>query len=351
MNASSPAAAVLASAFFANALLAVTFTPTSPDLFAPEPLQVVGAGPAFSAPANRAPAAPARPQAVAAPRGLQTGGAPARPGVAANPRAGDPSGAARAAVANPPPQGSPHADLRYVFYCFGPVFGNDGREVDPNYMPQPTVAYQPTQRPTFTPVQYTRVSEGPADVTTWVGADGSRISYQPRNPGPRDRDGSVQRARETATQGDNRPSVAEIIAENRRELTRISWERAYRRYPDLERSDSPERVAFDAYLAERRAEARDSGLFENPLWPERVSSEFMTSWNWRKTEEESWERVRTRVRVFNDVENPYTRRFLEFTSGLRANPQDALIFRQPTWPERALELHDERLGPVPDEAQ
>lgn len=330
MNASLTAACFLAPALLANSLAATTFVanPSQTESFPAEPIRVVGAGPGFSPQKSRAePAAERRQAAVAS----QAQRAAARPAAEAR----------TTAAAN-----QLESSLRYVFYCFGPVFGNDGREVDPNYMPAPTTEYRHLRRPTVTPVRYTRLPSEPAEVTTWVGADGSRISYHSRNSGPPER-----AAQDAAVNENTSQSVAEIIAENRRELTKISWARTYRRYPELEQPDGSARMAFEAYVAGRRAGGGEADLFENPMWPETLSSEFMTDWNWRKAEAESWERVRSRVGAFEDVENPYTRRFLEFTAGLRGNPRDATIFQRPTWPERALELHDERLGPVPQDSR
>lgn len=324
----------LAPALMAGSLSAATFVPSSEsNLFGGEPIRVVGAGPGFTP-------TPQERRASQATTTAQTEARPARPGDAtaarspANHAATHPAAAAATAAAE--------SAIQYVFYCFGPVFGNDGREVDPNYMPPPTVAYRAPVRPTVSSVRYTRVTENTSPETTWVGADGSRISYFSRQSA------SPHDAEPTAGNTSENPlTVAEVIAENRRELTKISWARTYRRYPELEQPNSPERVAFDVFVSERQADTRETGQFENPMWPETLSSEFMTQWNWKKAEEESWDRVRTRVLAFNDVTNPYTRRFLEFTAGLRADPRDAAIFQHPTWPELALELHDERLGPVP----
>lgn len=256
-------------------------------------------------------------------------------------------------VAQPKPSGASAASsvaaglsssLKYAFFCFGPVFGNASREVDPNFMPLPTASDGSAQRPgAGAQVHYTRVPASSAEQATWVGSNGSRISYR----------GKLAHGEAPATPANNKPadakslSVEDIIAENRKELTNIAWTRTYRRFPELGRPGTPERQAFESYLLEKQSNTRDSSVFESPMWPEALSSEFMTTWNWKKTEEESWERVRAKVRAFNDPESPYARRFLAFMEVLRADPDDSAIFKDPTWPEKALELHDQKLGPVP----
>lgn len=323
VNASTPAVfiatalkttAVVAALFFSDRLhaesyAAAQFLPAglSPGYLEPDHLSP----PDAKAPAVRAPElAGARPLAVAKPRA-------AAPGL--------------------------YSSLKYAFFCFGPVFGNDSREVDPNFMPPPAATDGASRgaAPAAT-VRYTRVPATSSDKTTWVGTDGSRISYLARSSegGGRGEAGDASGAAE-------QPNVANIIAENRKEMTKISWTRAYRRFPELGREGSPERSAFEAYLTEKQSDSSAAAAFESPMWPESVAAAFMSDWNWKKAEEESWERVRAKVRIFNDRESVYTRRFLTFAEGLRMDPEGAAIFKEPTWPEKALELHDQKLGAVP----
>ena len=227
---------------------------------------------------------------------------------------------------------------RYAFFCFGPAFGTSERGIDPNFMPPPSVTDVQTSSSLST-VRYTRAPSNGPGRATWVGNDGSTISYSVKNGGRGEADESLELA--------ERRSVADLVAENRTEMTKISWNRAYKKYPELGVEDSPERAAFEVYLAERRAEPLDAPLFERPMWPEEVCAAFMAEWNWKKAEAESWDRVRAKIRIFNDPESIYTRRFMEFTQDLRAYPEGAAIFDDPTWPEKVLELHDQKLGPVP----
>jgi hypothetical protein len=328
------AAAGFSAAVVAGSLHADTFSDSH------SPIQVVGAGPGFSAPQQRLTLVPfgqaPRPQANPSARSAAAANAA---GLA--PAPGRPSADAVAEARPPVVTADAQSAIQYVFYCFGPVFGNDGRSVDPNFIPPPTAHDGSSNRPTITPVIYRRVDEQASPVTTWLGEDGSSISYRPRNST------ESQAAPANANREVERPSVEEIIAENRRELAKLSWTRAFQRYPELERDGSPEREAFEPYLARRRAESRDIDLAENPMWPEMIVSEFMESWRWRQAESDSWERARARAPFLNDGQHPETRRFLEFTAGLRANSDDARIFQQPTWPERALDLQRERAGAPP----
>lgn len=234
---------------------------------------------------------------------------------------------------------APYSPLQYAFFCFGPVFGNSSREIDPNFMPEPT-ASDPRGRsaPKIMPVRYTRVATNAAGKAVWVGTDGSQITYVARSAGS---------AYTPPTPEASDSSIEAVISENRKELTKISWARAYRRYPELGRPESAERAAFEDYLVAKHTNPREAAKFENPMWPEAVATEFIEHWNWRRAEAESWERVRAKVRTFNDPESAYTRRFMEFTAGLRTEPEGSALFADPTWPEKALELHDQRLGPVP----
>jgi hypothetical protein len=264
---------------------------------------------------------------------------------------------------------APDSSPRFAWFCFGPTFGNAAREIDPNYMPPPAAtngSSETAQAEPVAPVRYTRIVAKLPDRATWVGWDGSEISYRvPPGSGPKSgfasRPGFNARDRaEPATSAEPanpgpraeagpRPSVAELIAENRREMTRISWERAYRRFPQLEREDGPEREAFDAYLLKRYADPREAAAFDNPMWPEAAAAAFVAERDWTRAEAESWDRVRARVRIFNDPESAYTRRFMEFATGLRADPEGSELFARPDWPERALELHNERFGAVPEQ--
>jgi hypothetical protein len=233
------------------------------------------------------------------------------------------------------------AGRKYAFFCFGPTFGNASRGVDPNFMPPPSVSDNQSQASAPTSrVLYTRTPATVPGRTTWVGTDGSMISYSLRSSRGDDR------GLADSSDGD-RLSVADLIAENRSEMAKISWSRAYRRFPELEAEDSPERAAFEAYVAEKRADPAEAAFFERPMWPEEISSAFMTEWNWRKAEAESWDRVRAKVRIFDDPDSVYTRRFWAFTEELRTDPETASIFDDSDWPEKALELHDQKLGPVP----
>jgi len=263
----------------------------------------------------------------------------AEPGRPASP-AGDGAPKASPETTPEPGEGKAYSALQYAFFCFGPAFGNGSRGVDPNFIPPPTVTSAYNQSSATPRVRYTRVPTSTPGKAIWVGSDGSQISYSARLPRG---DG-----RETGSgAGKAAASVGEIIAENRTEMAKISWARAHRRFPELAREDGAERVAFEAYLEERRTDPRSAPLFERPMWPEEVAAAFMSEWNWRKAEAESWERVRAKVRIFNDPESAYTRRFFEFTQGLRSYPEGSAIFEDPNWPEKALELHDQKLGPVP----
>jgi hypothetical protein len=239
--------------------------------------------------------------------------------------------------------GDRYPGRKYAFFCFGPTFGNASRGVDPNFMPPPSVTDNKPPAPTAASrVLYTRTPTSAAGKTTWVGTDGSMISYSLRSSRGDDRDSANSLAAD-------RLSVADLIAENRSEMTKISWSRAYRRFPELQAEDSPERAAFEAYLAERRGDPAEASFFERPMWPEELSSAFMTEWNWRKAESESWDRVRAKVRIFNDPDSIYTRRFWAFTENLRIDPETAALFEDSAWPEKALELHDQKIGPVPQQ--
>ena len=255
--------------------------------------------------------------------------------------AGAGGGGTRQAAEVRPRPGVPamYSQIKYAFFCFGPMFGNGSRGVDPNFMPPPTASDDVSRDvPAPARVRYTRLQSSTPGKAVWIGSDGSRISY---TAGPSHREN-----RESGAKSE-RPSVADLIAENRKEMAKISWERVYRRFPELERQDSSERVAFEAFLAEKQADPSEAAAFERPMWPEEISSAFMTEWNWRKAEAESWERICAKVRIFNDPESAYTRRFLSFAAGLRTDPEGMAIFNEPTWPEKALELHDQRFGPVP----
>ncbi len=231
------------------------------------------------------------------------------------------------------------AGRKFAFFCFGPTFGNASRGVDPNFMPPPSVSDGQAQAlATPARVHYTRKPSTAPGKTTWVGTDGSVISYSVRSSADDNLAG--------APDGDNM-SVAELIAENRSEMTKISWKRAYRRFPELELEDSPERAAFEAYVAEKRSDPDEASLFQRPMWPEEISAAFITEWNWRKAEAESWDRVRAKVRILNDPESVYARRFWAFTEELRTNAETAAIFDDSSWPEKVLDLHDQKLGPVP----
>lgn len=232
---------------------------------------------------------------------------------------------------------------QFAFFCFGPTFGNASRGVDPNFMPPPSVSDN-QQQTSAAParVLYTRTPATTPGKMTWVGTDGSMISYSLKFPR------SDNRSLANSATSENL-SVADLIAENRSEMTKISWIRAYRRFPELEAEDSPERAAFESYVAERRADPGEASFFERPMWPEEISAAFMTEWNWRKAEAESWDRVRAKVRIFNDPDSVYTRRFWSFTEELRIDSQTAPIFDDSAWPEKALELHDRKLGPVPQQ--
>lgn len=231
---------------------------------------------------------------------------------------------------------------RFAFFCFGPVFGNASREIDPNFMPPPTDSRTAEALPEKT-VHYTRVPANAPGKAMWVGSNGSRITYVAKSADAQLRNEPAAASVATTEQS----SVEDLIAENRKELTKISWARAFRRYPELERQESPERAAFDQYLAENLSALRAEAAFDNPMWPELVASQFAEHRKWREAEQESWDRVRAKVRVFNDPNSTYTRRFMEFAAGLRADPEGAVIFTEPTWPEKALELHDQQLGVVP----
>ncbi len=326
-------------ASFALANSGGTTVPLRLDVFEEAPLQVVGGAPGFAVQPPRltvtSPGLEARGAAAAAERG-----APSAGGARAEAAPGEGETQERPEVSQT------ESVIQYVFYCFGPVFGNDGRSVDPNFIPPPTAHDGSDNRPTITPVVYTRVEEASADmpVTTWVGEDGSRITYQPRSH--RTEQAPTANLAAALVPQEERPDLEQILEENRREFTNESWARAFERYPELQRENSPERAAFEPYLARRRAEARGAELSDNPMWREMVASEFMESWRWRQAEADSWDRVRARMPFLNDGQHPNTRRFLEFTAGLRRNSEDARIFQQPTWPERALELHNQRMGPL-----
>lgn len=269
------------------------------------------------------------------------------------------------------PEKSVEADsgssLRFAWFCFGPVFGNASREIDPNYMPPPAATDGSSElAQAVAPVRYTRVVAKRPDRTTWVGWDGSEISYRVRperaaamnSPVHRRDSGSREQTGDAAPAANNTPpgaadsrnlSVAELIAENRREMTRISWERAYRRFPQLEREGAPEREAFDAYLLKKYADPREASAFDNPMWPEAAAAAFVAERDWAGAEADSWDRVRAKVRILNDPGSAYTRRFMDFTANLRADPRHADLFARPDWPERVLELHNEHFGAVPEQ--
>ena len=246
-------------------------------------------------------------------------------------------------VRGEPRPGGRASGRQFAFFCFGPTFGNGSRGVDPNFMPAPSVSDN-QQQASAAPsrVHYTRTPTTTPGRMTWVGTDGSMISYSLKFPR------SDNRSLANSATSENL-SVADLIAENRSEMTKISWNRAYRRFPELEAEDSPERAAFESYVAEKRADPSEASFFERPMWPEEVSSAFMAEWNWRKAEAESWDRVRAKVRIFNDPDSVYTRRFWSFTEELRTDPETAPIFDDSAWPEKALELHDQKLGPVPQQ--
>lgn len=238
-----------------------------------------------------------------------------------------------------------YSPIEYAFFCFGPIFGNDSRGVNPNFMPPPTASGARGNSPTSGAVQYTRLQSVASGKTTWVGSDGSQITYRGKNAPPRG--AGAAGATPPSTVEAAQASVEELIAENRREMIKLSWTRAYRRFPELEKQDSPEWAEFVAYLARKQSNPREAAAFESPMWPEEVCAEFIADRNWKQAEAESWARICTKVRVFNDPDSTYTRRFLAFAEGLRTDPAVAAIFQEPTWPERALELHDQRLGAVP----
>lgn len=301
------AASVVAAAFVSTPLQAETY---------PEaPLLPIGISSFYSTPEPRLP-----------PR-LPLGGLrPARAVTEAKPRAAAPK---------------KYSPIEYAFFCFGPIFGNDAREVNPNFMPPPTASVGPRHNaPAANPVQYTRIQSISSGKTTWVGSDGSQITYRTKlSPGD-GKTGSPSAAEAQA-------SVEELIAENRREMIKLSWARAYRRFPQLEKQDSPEWAEFVAFLARKQSNPKEAAAFDSPTWPEEACAAFVADRNWKQAEAESWARVCSKVRVFNDPESTYTRRFFSFAEGLRTDPEVAAIFREPTWPEKALELHDQRLGAVP----
>lgn len=328
MNASTPAVSIPAALLRTTAAVATafTFSGLQADAYVPAPPLTVTASiaPGSAGPAQRSPLD----------GGMRLG-------------RNTESGAGRQAEAAKS-KGSAAADryspLKYAYFCFGPIFGNDSRGIDPNFMPSPAATDGSSEnRPAIVPVRYTRTPTTESEKTTWVGSDGSRVSYVSKLSGRADRVAEVEASNEKPL------SVEDLITENRKELTKISWTRAYRRFPELGKDDSPERTAFGAYLATKQANSQDASVFENPMWPELLSAEFMEAWNWKKAEEESWERVRANVRVFNNRDSAYTRRFLAFAEDLRADPEGAAIFKEPTWPEKALELHDQKLGAVPQQ--
>ncbi len=229
-----------------------------------------------------------------------------------------------------------------VAYCFGPLFGNNEREPDPNYMPLP-VATLPAgeQAATIVQARYTRVSESDSGLTTWAGNNGSEIRYLTRTWSGDNRAAAARGAAARRQDGE------ELIKENREELTRLSWDRVRKLHPNLVEERGAGREAFEAFVLERRATPRAAEVFAKPNWPELLAASFVSERDRAAAEEASWGRVRAKVRVFNDPENFYTRRFIDFTESLRSNPESSGIFREATWPEKVLELHDERLGPVP----
>lgn len=244
-----------------------------------------------------------------------------------------------AAQAAPAP---PRETVIPVAYCFGPLFGNNEREPDPNYMPPPVAT--PTaggNGAPAVPAIYTRVSQSESGLTTWVAENGSEIRYLTRTW-----------AGENRAQGEGRRTedgggANALIAENRQELTKLSWERVRRRFPEIAKDDGAERQAFEAFVLERQADPRTAEMFAMPIWPESVAAAYVAAREWATAESASWARVRSQVGVFNDPESAYTRRFIQFTEALRADPQSATIFQSPDWPEKVLELHNQRLGPVP----
>lgn len=168
-----------------------------------------------------------------------------------------------------------------VTYCFGPLFGNNEREPDPNYLPPP-VASGAAGRAGAAKVEtayYTRAPAGESGLTRWVGRNGSEIRYLSRSWLGENRpraDGAKNQA------GTARATVDEVIAENRRELVGLSWARAHRRHPEL---DGAEREAFEAYLLARRATPSDAEVFASPTWPETLAADYLAERARRRAEE------------------------------------------------------------------
>lgn len=233
-------------------------------------------------------------------------------------------------------------------FCFGPLFGNSAREVNPNYMPEPVASGGAGVKAALAArrAHYTRVAPGESGMTTWVGNDGSRIAYLSPNSRGADQGWVEVEERERAPR-----SVGEVIAENRRAMTEISWGRVLRRFPELARLASAERTEFELYLRTKRADPATAPVFESLLWPETLAVAFMAERDWKRVEAESWERVRERARDFEDPESAGARRFFEFTEGLRVDPGSAVIFEEPTWPEKVWELHDRRIREGGDDAR
>lgn len=191
-----------------------------------------------------------------------------------------PQTSASAPRLEPEPRARAARESLPVTYCFGPLFGNNEREPDPNYLPPPVAsgAAGRGDAPAIDQAYYTRVPAGESGLTRWVGSNGSEIRYLSRSwlgeNGPR-ADGE---ARKQAA----RASVGEIISENRRELVSLSWARAHRRHPEL---DGEERAAFEAYLLARRATPSDAEAFARPTWPEALAEDYLAERARRRAEE------------------------------------------------------------------
>jgi len=61
----------------------------------------------------------------------------------------------------------------------------------------------------------------------------------------------------------------------------------------------------------------------------------------------SWERVFLAHSTIRDVNSHYRKHFQSFIEELHRDGQHTTLFSQPNWPERAMELRNQKYGPIP----
>jgi len=149
-----------------------------------------------------------------------------------------------------------------------------------------------------------------------------------------------------------------------------SHKRAIARYPQFKDQNSEARKALNTHVSAALNDQRRKAFFAEPDWPERLVAEFVSIEHRRPSEplapartqvsppvanrepndlllSESWERVFAGNPALKDAKSEYRKHFQSFLYELRGSGKYTDMFSKPDWPERALELRNQKFGPIP----